>query len=86
MKVKDRGTKKWTSIMMPEHIEKLEEMWTEQNHESMPELDEQQIQENEINIQEALQDDLKINIKYFANNKYKNIEGHLQYVIDVNIL
>jgi len=30
--VNDRGTKKWTAMMMPEHEEMLHQMWQEQEY------------------------------------------------------
>ncbi|GIP64468.1 hypothetical protein J32TS6_30230 [Virgibacillus pantothenticus] len=40
--VNDRVTIKWTSIMLPEHVEMLEEVWKEQEYKEKPILDEQQ--------------------------------------------
>lgn len=84
MKVNDRGTMKWTSIMMPEHIEMLNRMWEEQEHKEMPELDEQQIAENNLLLQEALENDLEIRIKHFADHDYKNVVGYLMHIDVLN--
>lgn len=84
MKVNDRGTMKWTSLMLPEHIEMLNKMWEEQEHKEMPVLDEQQIAENNMLLQDALENDLEIRIKYFVDGEYKTIEGHLLYIDILN--
>src|SRR5690625_1089400 len=84
MKVNDRGTMKWTSIMLPEHIDALNKMWAEQEYKEMPVLDEQQIAENNILLQEALENDLQIRIKHFADHDYKYIEGYLLHIDILN--
>jgi len=38
--LRDRGTKKWTSIMLPEHAKMLEHIWKESEHKDKPILDE----------------------------------------------
>ncbi|MFD2133355.1 YolD-like family protein [Pseudogracilibacillus auburnensis] len=84
MKVNDRGTMKWTSIMLPEHIEALNKMWEEQDHKEMPEIDEQQIAENNLLLQDALENDLQIRIKYFADHDHKIIVGYLLHIDILN--
>lgn len=84
MKVNDRGTMKWTSLMLPEHIEMLNKMWKEQDYKEMPELDEQQIAEKNLLLQEALENDLKIRIKHFADHDHKIIEGYLLHIDILN--
>lgn len=42
---KDRGRKKWTAMMLPEHISMLKEMNIDYEKESKPILDEYQLQE-----------------------------------------
>ncbi|MGD7045763.1 YolD-like family protein [Jeotgalibacillus proteolyticus] len=42
----DRGTIKWTSLMLPEHVEMVKEIYKEQNKVDKPLLDEQQIQDH----------------------------------------
>lgn len=84
MKVNDRGTMKWTSLMLPEHIEMLNKMWEEQEHKEMPVLDEQQIAENNMLLRDALENDLEIRIKYYVDHEYKTIEGRLLYIDILN--
>lgn len=77
MDIHDRGTMKWTSLMLPEHLEALNQIWNEVEQKEMPVLDEQQIAENNMKLQVALEYDKKIRIKYFADNDYVDIEGYL---------
>src|SRR5690625_1948732 len=41
--LKDRGTIKWTSLMLPEHVALLKEMWQEDTHLEKPIVDEQEL-------------------------------------------
>lgn len=41
MDIKDRGTIKWTAMMLPEHVELLKQLEHEQQKVKKPELDEQ---------------------------------------------
>ena len=84
MKVNDRGTMKWTSLMLPEHVEALRTIWDDQDHKEMPELDEQQIFENMIVLQDALEHDLPIRIKHYANNDHLFDEGYLLSIDKIN--
>lgn len=84
MNVNDRGTMKWTSIMLPEHVEALKKLWEEQNYKEMPILDEHQIAENNLSLQEALENDLQVSIKYFADHDHKIATGHLLYIDALN--
>lgn len=40
----DRGTIKWTSLMLPEHVELLKKMWREDHKQIRPELDSQELE------------------------------------------
>jgi hypothetical protein len=81
--VNDRGTIKWTSIMLPEHINKLEEFWSEQEEKKKPILDEQEMEEIDVKLQCALQNDLTIIIKYFQNHDFNSIRVKIN-TIDVH--
>lgn len=38
--LRDRGTKKWTAMMLPEHVKLLRDWYDEDNYTEKPELDE----------------------------------------------
>lgn len=86
MKVNDRGTKKWTSLMLPEHVDLINKLWEEQDHKEKPVLDEQQIAENGLLLQQALENDLEIEIKYFVEHDYKTVKGFLLRIDPLNKL
>lgn len=75
--INDRGTKKWTSLMLPEHVKMLEDMYKEMDHKEKPVLDEQQMEENYFMLQEALENESKVSIKYYANYDHVIEEGYL---------
>ncbi|UJL47141.1 YolD-like family protein [Virgibacillus sp. NKC19-16] len=73
----DRGTIKWTSLMMPEQTQLLNEMWEQQDWKEKPDLDGQYIAEINLKIEMALENDLTIEIEYFKNHDYHKIKGKL---------
>lgn len=84
MDVNERGTKKWTSLMLPEHVQMLEDLEKEQDRKEKPVLDEQMITENYMIMEEALRSDLKIRVKYYADYDYKYHEGYLLRIDTMN--
>lgn len=77
MSVNDRGTIKWTSMMMPEHIEILKEIHEQQEWKEKPMISEFQKEEVNLAMQLALKDDLTIDIEYYKNHDYHKIKGKL---------
>lgn len=51
-KIRDRGSKKWTAMMLPEHVEALREWLDEDNYIEKPEFDDWELQliQEEIEI------------------------------------
>ncbi|GLO65098.1 MULTISPECIES: YolD-like family protein [Oceanobacillus] len=80
MSVNDRGTIKWTAMMMPEHVELLNQLKEKQNRKQKPILDEQQLEENGFQLMMAHKDNLLISIKYYANYDYHNIKGYVDRI------
>ena len=73
--VNDRGTQKWTSMMLPEHKQMLEALWKEDEKKIKPILDEQQkIEINRI-LQLVLMDGLTVEITYFMDHDYHTIKA-----------
>lgn len=73
----DRGIKKWTSIMLPEHVEMLEEYWKSTEHKVKPIVDEHLKSEINLLLQLALEKDLTIKIEYFKDHDYHSLTGKL---------
>lgn len=74
---KDRGVIKWDSIMLPEHVEMLKEVFREEEKKEKPILDEQQTIEINATLKHALQEDLSVRILYFYEHDEHTIEGKM---------
>ncbi|GGB27006.1 hypothetical protein GCM10011409_00360 [Lentibacillus populi] len=83
--VNDRGTIKWTSIMMPEHIKLLNDMWEELERKEKPILDDQQKLEIGYKLQCAIKDDLTVEVKYFNDGDYLTAKEKLHMIDRQNI-
>lgn len=77
MSLKDRGTKKWTSLMLPEHIELLKDAFAEFEYKEKPILDEQQIIEINTQLKHALKANLAVEIKYYLDHDFYTSKGKL---------
>ncbi|MDQ9096528.1 YolD-like family protein, partial [Bacillus licheniformis] len=53
--LKDRGSIKWTAMMLPEHVSLLRELESRQNKVKRPVLDLSQIEDMEMVISEAME-------------------------------
>ncbi|MBM7598454.1 hypothetical protein JOC34_000811 [Virgibacillus halotolerans] len=84
MDVNDRGTKKWTSLMMPEHIQMLDELWKEDDKKTKPIIDEQQREEFDIKLQIALKDHLTVEVVYFVDYDFHTVKGKLDKIDVLN--
>ncbi|GAQ18532.1 YolD-like protein [Oceanobacillus picturae] len=84
MSVNDRGTIKWTSLMMPEHVEILKEIHEQQEWKEKPFISEFQKEEINLALQLALKDDLTIELEYFKNHDYHKVKGKLLSVDVLN--
>lgn len=84
--INDRGTKKWTALMMPEHIEMLNRMWKELEHKEQPILDEHQIEENAMKLQLAIHDNLTVEVKYFKDHDFNTVRGKILSIVSNDYL
>jgi hypothetical protein len=81
--IRDRGNIKWTSMMLPEHVKLLRDWAKEDEFETKPELDEQQFdQMNEV-IGEAMTYGTELSITYFDQTSHHTIKGTIHYVDEV---
>ncbi|MGP4040228.1 YolD-like family protein [Gracilibacillus sp. D59] len=71
----DRGNKKWTAMMMPEHMEMLHNIFEEEQKFEKPILSEDQYDEMQRTIQEAIKFNQKIYIVYWNNHRLRTAEG-----------
>ncbi len=77
-KVNDRGNIKWTAMMLPEHIELLQDLSKQQNYKNKPILDEQQIEFHGFKLAEAANGEKEVWIKYYRDHDFHEIVGHVK--------
>ncbi len=80
MNIKDRGNKKWTSLMLVEHKKRLKELKEKEGQLEKPELDEQLKEEINSKLKQALKDDLLVKLKYFKNKSFITEAGRISKV------
>jgi len=83
MNFKDRGNKKWTSLFLVEHKKRLRELKLHEDDREKPILDEQEKEVINYRLQQALQNNLEVKIKYYDNKRFKKIAGRIEKV-DIN--
>lgn len=81
--VNDRGTIKWTAMMMPEQVKMLEDYWDSMDSKIKPILDEQQLEEIGIKLHAAVSNNLEVEIKYYGDHDYLIIKDKI-YSVDYN--
>jgi len=77
--IKDRGKMKWVSMMLPEHVQMLREWADEDLNEERVVLDEQQIEEINHMIAEAMENRMLVAISYYSQKRYHVMIGHIHY-------
>lgn len=78
--IRDRGSKKWVSMMLPEHVKLLKEYNESLLKVKKPILDEQKLQEfNEI-ISEAMKSNLPLQFTYYYDGVIKILVGRIQAI------
>ncbi|WP_163581105.1 YolD-like family protein [Gracilibacillus saliphilus] len=74
----DRGNKKWTSLMLPEHVERLQDFFKEEEKQiDKPILSEDQLEEIQRVLNEALEYELKVILKYYQNKQIHHVIGKI---------
>lgn len=78
--LRDRGTIKWTSMMLPEHLTQLKQDLLDVSKFEKPSLDAQQIEEMDIIVSEALEFNKELVLKLFNNGFVENVTGRVHYI------
>ncbi|MDZ5720402.1 YolD-like family protein, partial [Bacillus sp. SXabc123] len=74
--LRDRGTIKWTLMMLPEHLTKLQDLLDVSKIEKLS-LDAQQIEKMDILVSEALEFNKE---PVFNNGFVENVAGRVHYI------
>ncbi|MGP3779752.1 YolD-like family protein [Halanaerobium saccharolyticum] len=77
MNFKDRGNKKWNSLMLVEHQKRLKELKMKEAEVEKPELDQQELKEINFKLKEALTKNLTVSIKFYEDKRIKDIKGKI---------
>jgi len=83
MNFKDKGNKKWTSLMLTAHREKLRELKKREKNRKKTVLDDQEKAAINSKLQQALQNNLEVKIKYYEDKRYKTVIGVIE-TVDIN--
>lgn len=75
--LKDRGTKKWTSIMLPEHVKALKQLLEEEKREQKPLLDEQHLMEMDRKLKDALFSETDVKIIVYRQFMKEKVIGKI---------
>ena len=78
--LRDRGTIKWTSLMLPEHLTQLKQDLIDVSKIEKPSLDDQQIEEMDLLVSEALEFNKELRFKLFNNGFVENVTGRVHYI------
>ncbi len=78
--IKDRGTIKWTAMMLPEHVHELRELWEKDKKVPERSIDEQKIELIDYTIKSAMTANMKVKIIFYEGNTYIEKLGHIREV------
>lgn len=78
--IKDRGTIKWTAMMLPEHVHELRELWDKDKKVPERTIDEQKIELIDYTIKRAMTAQLEVKITFYESNLYKEKLGHVKEI------
>ncbi|MCF3941539.1 YolD-like family protein [Oceanobacillus alkalisoli] len=73
--INNRGSIKWTTMMLPEHAELLRELWNEDNKIKNPLLDPQEMELMEQHLQTAYLDKLRTEFTIYSPSALQTVTG-----------
>ncbi len=82
--IRDRGAIKWTAMMLPEHVKLLRDWVEEDFDQSKPELDEQQLEEMNGLLCEAMEAGEQLVITYYERKRHKLLIGTVHHYDEFN--
>lgn len=77
---KDRGTIKWTAMMLPEHVKLLREWQEEDKFVEKPQLDDAQMEQLNTNLQRAYLEHRPIELKVWEKTAMYKVSGLIQKI------
>lgn len=80
MTLRDRGTKKWTSMMLPEHVRELKKSLIDEKRIAKPILDEQKIELMEEIVHSAIENDDPLLFSIYIDGFINKISGKVTFI------
>ncbi|MBB5174874.1 YolD-like family protein [Texcoconibacillus texcoconensis] len=77
-KYQDRGLLKWQGMMLPEHVQRLNEWETEKKKATKPMVDEQQFIEMEYTIAQSIAENKPVHVTYWEDGSFYALTGHIR--------
>lgn len=78
--IKDRGTIKWTAMMLPEHVHELRELWEKDKKVPVRTIDEQKIELIDYTIKNAMTTNTEVKITFYEGITYIEKVGHIREI------
>ncbi|MCY8824266.1 YolD-like family protein [Bacillus atrophaeus] len=78
--LRDRGTIKWTSMTLPEHLPHLKQDLLDVSKIEKPSLDNQQIEEMDIFVSKAMSLNKELKFQLYEDGYVKELIGRVQYL------
>ncbi|MEK4750424.1 YolD-like family protein [Niallia sp. FSL W8-0177] len=82
--LKDRGTKKWLAMMLPEHVAGVKEVIESQNKIEQPVLDENKLNDIDVLIHEAMEYNQLLKYSLYQNGYINTLYGRTVYIDYLN--
>ena len=82
--LKDRGTKKWVAIMLPEHVAWVKEVIESQNKIEQPILNEDKLNDIDILIHEGMEYNQLLKFSLFNHGYINTLIGRTVYIDYLN--
>ncbi|MBO8155022.1 MAG: YolD-like family protein [Bacillaceae bacterium] len=76
--IRDRGSIKWTSLMLPEHVKELKRMWKDESRKPRPILDEQKLEVLNTQLLEAFKFSSLIEVTIYQNGTEATLTGNVE--------
>ncbi|PAD35958.1 YolD-like family protein [Terribacillus saccharophilus] len=76
----ERGSIKWTSLMLPEHIQELKQLRQRQYDVNQPILSEDQQEEIQRKVREAYESQAPVTVEYYENKRIHSVSGTIDKV------
>ncbi|WP_243290152.1 YolD-like family protein [Bacillus sp. FJAT-47783] len=82
--IRDRGTIKWTAMMLPEHVKILRDWMKEDGYEEKPELDEQKLEQFNELIYQSLKQRCELQFTYYAERTFHSVRGRVVNITPIH--